>query len=170
EAGDIILKADNRDVKNSNDLPRIITAVAPGKAVRLTVWRKGAQRDFSVTVAELKEDQVQARTRPTPAPKEKGKPNRMGLVLSDLTAEQKKEAEVASGVLVEDVAGGVRGNVQPGDVILEIVSKGTASEAKSAAQVNDFLGKLEKGAAVTLRLKRGDNQFYATVRLLNGDN
>jgi serine protease Do len=91
-------------------------------------------------------------------------------VLSDLTAEQKKEAEVASGVLVEDVAGGVRGNVQPGDVILEIVSKGTASEAKSAAQVNDFLGKLEKGAAVTLRLKRGDNQFYATVRLLNGDN
>jgi serine protease Do len=53
-------------------------------------------------VAELKEDQVQARTRPTPAPKEKGKPNRMGLVLSDLTAEQRKEADVASGVLVED--------------------------------------------------------------------
>jgi len=170
EAGDIILKADNRDVKNSNDLPRIITAVAPGKPVKLTVWRKGAQRDLTVTVAELKEDQVQARTRPTPAPKEKGKPNRMGLVLSDLTAEQKKEVEVTSGVLVEDVASGVRGNVQPGDVILEIVSKGVTSEAKSAAQVNDFLGKLEKGANVTLRLKRGDNQFYATVRLLNGDN
>jgi serine protease Do len=170
EAGDIILKADNRDVKNSNDLPRVITAVAPGKPVRLTLWRKGAQREVTVTVAELKEDQVQARTRPTPAPKEKAKPNRMGLVLADLTAEQKKEADVPAGVLVEDVASGVRGNVQPGDVILEIVSKGTTIETKSAAQVNDYLGKLEKGAAVTLRLKRGDNQFYATVRLLNGDN
>jgi len=93
----------------------------------------------------------------------------MGLVLADLTDEQKKEADVKSGVLVEDVASGVRGNVQPGDVILEIVSKGVTSEVRTAAQMNDFLAKLEKGAAVTLRLKRGDNQFYATVRLLNGD-
>jgi serine protease Do len=93
----------------------------------------------------------------------------MGLVLSDLTADQRKEADVPFGVLVDDVAPGVRGNVQAGDVILEIVSKGTTIETKTAAQVNDFLGKLEKGAAVTLRLKRGDNQFYATVRLLNGD-
>ena len=169
EAGDIILKADGRDVRNSNDLPRIITSVAPGKSVKLTVWRKGTQREVSVMVAELKEEAVQARTRPTPAPKEKAKPNRMGLVLADLTDEQKKEADVKSGVLVEDVASGVRGNVQPGDVILEIVSKGVTSEVKTAAQMNDFLAKLEKGAAVTLRLKRGDNQFYATVRLLNGD-
>ena len=43
------------------------------------------------------------------------------------------------------------------------------TEAKSAAQVNELLGKLDKGAAVTLRLKRGENQFYATVRLLNGE-
>ena len=70
---------------------------------------------------------------------------------------------------VEDVANGVRGNVQPGDVILEIVSRGVTTEARSAAQVNEALAKLEKGAAVTLRLKRGDNEFYATVRLLNGE-
>jgi serine protease Do len=169
EAGDIILKADNRDVKNSNDLPRIVTAVAPGKTVRLTVWRKGTQRELNVTVAELREEAVQARTRPTPVPKEKAKPNRMGLVLNDLTDEQKKEVDVRSGVLVED-ATGVRGNVQPGDVILEVVSRGVTTEAKSAAQVNELLGKLEKNAAVTLRLKRGENQFYATVRLLNGEN
>ncbi|CAG0966567.1 serine protease Do [Burkholderiales bacterium] len=169
EAGDIILKADGRDVKSSSDLPRIITALAPGKSVKLVVWRKGAQRELTVTVAELKEDVAQAQRRPAPAAKEKGKPNRMGLVLSDLTDEQKKEAEVKSGVLVEDVASGVRGNVQAGDVILEVVSKGVSTEVRSAAQMNEFLAKLDKGAPVTLRLKRGENQFYATVRLLNGD-
>jgi len=169
EAGDIILKADGRDVKSSNDLPRIITALRPGQQVKLVVWRKGAQRETTVTVAELREEPAQAQRRSAPVPKEKAKPNRMGLVLSDLTDEQKKEADVKSGVLVEDVTNGVRGNVQPGDVILEIVSKGATTEAKSAAQVNELLGKLEKGAAVTLRLKRGDNQFYATVRLLNGE-
>ena len=170
EAGDIVLKADGRDVRNSNDLPRIITSVAPGKSIRLVVWRKGTQREVTVVVAELKEETAQARVRPSPSPKEKARPNRMGLVLSDLTDEQKKDADVKSGVLVEDVASGVRGNVQPGDIILEIVSKGVTTEVKTAAQMNDYLGKLEKGAAVTLRMKRGDNQFYATVRLLNGDN
>jgi serine protease Do len=93
----------------------------------------------------------------------------MGLMIADLTDEQKKEADVKSGVLVQDVLSDVRGNVQAGDIILEIVNKGVTTEVKTAAQMNDFLGKLEKGAAVTLRLKRGDNQFYATVRLLNGD-
>ena len=170
EAGDIVLKADGRDVKSSNDLPRIITALRPGQAVKLTVWRKGAQKELTVTVAELKEDVAQAPRKGGPAPKEKAKPNRMGLVLSDLTDEQRKEAEVKSGVLVEEVAPSVRGNVQAGDVVLEIVSRGATTEVKSAAQVNEFLARLEKGAAVTLRLKRGDNTFYATVRLLNGEN
>src|SRR5947208_5143935 len=47
EAGDIILKVDNREVKTSNDLPRIITAVRPGSKVTLTVWRKGAAKDIA---------------------------------------------------------------------------------------------------------------------------
>ena len=171
ESGDIILKVDGRDVRSSNDLPRIITAIRPGTKVILTVWRKGASRDVAVTVAEMKEDVASAQQRrSTPAPKEKAKPNRMGLVLSDLTDEQRKELELKSGgVLVEDVVGVVRGNVQPGDVILAIIQRGTPIEAKSAAQVNEHLAKLEKGAAVTLQIRRGDNAFYATLKLGNGE-
>ena len=102
-------------------------------------------------------------------PKEKAKPNKMGLVLSDLTDEQKKEAELKAGVVVDDVAPTVRGNVQPGDIIIAIMRGGVTTEAKSAAQVNDVLGKVEKGASVTLQMKRGDQQFFATVRALNGE-
>ena len=75
----------------------------------------------------------------------------MGLVLADLTDEQKREREVKSGVLVEDVAGAVRGNVQPGDVILAVISQGTTTEARSADQVNALLAKLDKGASVAMR-------------------
>jgi serine protease Do len=171
EAGDIILKVDGRDVRSSNDLPRIITAIRPGTKITLTVWRKGAQKDVAVTVAEMKEDAAAAQPRRgSPAPKEKAKPNRMGLVLSDLTDEQRKELELKSGgVLVEDVVGVVRGNVQPGDVILAMIQKGTPVEAKSAAQVNELLGTLEKGASVTLQMRRGDNSFYTTLKLGNGE-
>jgi len=168
EAGDIILKVDGRDVKQSNDLPRIITSVRPGTKVTLTVWRKGASRDIPVMVAELKEDAQTASTprrQNAPAPKEKAKPNRMNLVLADLTEEQKKELDVKGGVLVEDVAGVVRGNIQPNDVILAVIQRGQSIEAKTAAQVNDILAKLDKGGSVTMQLKRGDNTFFSTLRV-----
>jgi serine protease Do len=170
EVGDIIVKADGKDVRSSNELPRIITAVRPGNKIPITVWRKGTQKDLSVVVAEMKEDAGPQPRRPgSPAPKEKAKPNKMGLVLSDLTDEQKKEAEVKAGVLVEDVAPTVRGNVQAGDIIVAIVRGGVTTDAKSAAQVNDALAKVEKGASVTLQMKRGEQQFFATVRALNGE-
>ena len=117
----------------------------------------------------MKEDAAAQPRRGQPAPKEKAKPNKMGLVLSDLTDEQKKEADVKAGVAVDDVAPTVRGNVQPGDVIIAIVRGGATTEARSAAQVNDALAKVEKGASVTLQLKRGEQQFFSTLRALNGE-
>ncbi|MCC7218626.1 MAG: DegQ family serine endoprotease [Burkholderiales bacterium] len=169
EVGDIIVRADGRDVKTSQELPRIITAIRPGNKISLTVWRKNAQKELTVTVAEMKEDAAAQPRRGQPAPKEKAKPNKMGLVLSDLTDEQRKEADVKAGVAVDDVAPTVRGNVQPGDVIIAIVRGGATTEAKSAAQVNDVLSKVEKGASVTLQLKRGEQQFFSTLRALNGE-
>ncbi len=169
EAGDIITKVDGREVKNSAELPRIITVVRPGSKVTLSIWRKGAARDIAVTVAEMKEDAPAAQKRPGSVPKEKAKPNRMGLVLSDLTDEQKKELEVKNGVLIEDITGGVRGNVQAGDVILAIVNRGQSTEVRSAEQLNGVLAKLEKGASVTLRLKRGEQEFFSTLRINNGE-
>ncbi|MFO1314783.1 MAG: DegQ family serine endoprotease [Burkholderiales bacterium] len=169
EVGDIIVKADGKDVKSSQELPRIITSIRPGNKINLTVWRKNAQKDLVVTVAEMPEDAGAQPRRGAPVPKEKGKPNKMGLVLSDLTDEQRKDADVKGGVVVDDVAPTVRGNVQPGDVIVAIVRGGTTTEAKSAAQVNDVLSKVEKGASVTLQLKRGTQQFFSTLRALNGE-
>jgi len=169
EVGDIIIKADGKDVRSSNELPRIITTIRPGNKITITVWRKGAQKDLSLTVAEMKEDTGEQQRRGTPTPKEKAKPNKMGLVLSDLTDEQKKESELKAGVVVDDVAPTVRGNVQPGDIIIAIVRSGTSTEAKSAAQVNEVLAKVEKGGTVTLQIKRGEQQFFSTLKALNGE-
>src|SRR5215831_13817417 len=169
ESGDIILKAEGRTVNSSSELPRIITQVRPGSKITLQIWRKGATKDLSVTVAELKEDEQQkAAKRPAPS-KDKAKPNRMGLVLSDLTDEQRKELEIKNGVLIEDITGSARGNIQPGDVILAVINKGVAIDAKNAEQVNALIAKLEKGAAITLLLRRGEQQFYSSIKVGNGD-
>jgi S1-C subfamily serine protease len=89
----------------------------------------------------------------------------MGLALADLSDDQRRELDVQSGgVLIEDVVGIVRGNVQPGDVILAIVRDGQLRTAKSAAQINESLAAIDPAAAVTLQLRRGDNQFFATIK------
>jgi serine protease Do len=168
ESGDIILKVDGKSVTSSSELPRIITQVKPGAKVTLQVWRKGATKDLTVTVAELKDEEASARPARKSGPtKEKAKPNRMGLVLSDLTDEQKKELDVKNGVLIEDVTS-ARGNIQAGDVILAVISKGATLDARSAEQVNALITKLDKGAAVTLLLRRGDQQFYSSIKVGNG--
>jgi serine protease Do len=168
QPGDIILKVEGRDVHSSNDLPRIITAIRPGTKVTLNIWRKGSAKDIPVVIAEMKEDAAAANTPrrgANPAPKEKAKPNRLGLVLSDLTDEQRKSIDLPSGgALIEDVVGVVRGNVQPGDVIVAIIQRGAPIEVKTAAQVNDYLAKLDKSAAVTLQVRRGDQTFYTTLK------
>ena len=169
ESGDIILKAEGRTVNSSSELPRIITQIKPGTKITLQVWRKGTTKDLSVMVAELKEEEVQKASRRQPPPgKDKAKPNRMGLVLSDLNDEQKKELEIKNGVLIEDINGSARGNIQPGDVILAVINKGVAIDAKTAEQVNALIAKLEKGSSVTFLLRRGEQQFYSSVKIGNG--
>ena len=90
-------------------------------------------------------------------------------MLSDLTDEQKKELDGKSGVLIEDVTGSVRGNVQPGDVILAIVSRGQTTEAKSAEQVNGLLGEDGEGRFGDVPAARGEQEFFATLKINNGD-
>src|SRR5690349_9837382 len=84
QSGDIILKVEGRDVHSSTELPRIITQIRPGTKVSLTVWRKGTTKDIPVVVAEMKDDVTAAaspRKGSKEQPKEKPKPNKMGLVL-----------------------------------------------------------------------------------------
>ncbi len=53
EAGDIILKINDKDVERAQDLSRAVSEVKPGNKVKLQIWRKGALREMSVTVVDV---------------------------------------------------------------------------------------------------------------------
>lgn len=162
--GDVILKVDGREVKSSAELPRIITIMPPGKTTTLTVWREGKTKDIAVTIAET-EDSSSA-TPGQSGSKGTGKANHLGLVLSDLTDEQKKQLGVKSGVLVDDIQGRIRGNIQSGDVILAVIQRGMMIEATNVKQVNDVLSRFGENSAVTLQILRGDVYYFVTIRPL----
>ncbi len=163
QPGDVILKVDGRDVKNSAELPRIITVMPPGHTTNLTLWREGKTKEVTVTIAEI-EDENSGATVGSSGKGKTGKTNHLGLVLSDLTADQKKQLGIKNGVVVDSIEARVRGNIQGGDIILAIIRQGVMIEAQSAAQINDVLEKFDKNSAVTLQILRGNVYYFVTVR------
>ena len=160
EPSDIILKFDNKDVKTSADLPRLVGAVKPGAKSTVQVWRKGAAKDIAVAIGEIPVDKGPS----TPLPFKRGKTEnigKLGLTLADLTADQRKELKITAGVLVEDVKGAAaRAGLQAGDVILAINN----SEVKSIEQFNQTLGKLDTRKNLALLVRRGETTQYITIR------
>jgi serine protease Do len=169
EPGDVILKFDGKPIASSADLPRLVGATRPGTRSTVQVWRKGSTRDIAVTVGEvIDEKQASARPLKGSKPPEQAA-NRLGLVVSELTAEQKRDLKMNSGLLIEDVrSAGSRADLRSGDVIIAVISKGATTEVKSVDQFNKLLAQFEKGSNVTLLIRRGDMQTFVTIKGLNG--
>ncbi len=164
EDGDIILKFDGKAVNASADLPRIVGATRPGSKVPLQVWRKGGAKELTVTVGEITEDKMTQRG-PKRAKPAEAVANRLGLVLSELSTEQKRELKLTQGLLVEDVRGNNgRTDLRAGDVILAVVHKGSNTEARTVEQFNKLLSQFDKSATITLLVKRGEQQTYITIK------
>jgi serine protease Do len=166
EARDVILKFDGKPVNASGDLPRIVGATKPGSKVQVQVWRNGSTKELTVAVDEVApEERVAGRGG------KRGKPsdaaNRIGLSLSELTAEQKQQLDIENGLLVEDMLPGIasRAGVRPGDVILSINNQ----DVKTVEQFNQLLNKVEKGRNIAILVRRGDTATFITMKL-NGDN
>ena len=159
ETSDVIIKFDGKPVTNSADLPRVVAATKPGSTVTAQVWRKGAAKDISVTVGELVEEKTAAKAN------KKGKGGdqvtRLGLTLSELSGEQRKELNVSGGLLVEDAQGpALKAGLRRGDVILALNNQ----DIKTVADLNQLLGKIEKSRSVALLVKRGDSAIYVPIR------
>ena len=164
EATDIIMAFDGKQVDGSTDLPRIVGSTRPGSTVPVEVWRKGTTKRLTVTVGELVEDRVAAADKPKPQAKAEAQANRLGIVVADLTPEQKKDMKLPAGVLVTEVKPDARApEVRKGDVLVTLVYKGQHTELKSAEQFNKLLATLDKNAVITLQVKRGESTAFVTV-------
>jgi len=163
QVGDVILRFNDKAVAQSSDLPRLVGNTKPGTKATLHVWRNGAGKDLNVTVGEMPEEQV-ARGSRRGKPAEAVPANRLGLVLSEPTAEQKRQLGIRSGLIVEEVRNGSRNDLRQGDVILALIQKGTQTEVKTVDQFNGLLAKTDKDSNVTLLVKRGDSQTFVTIK------
>ncbi len=159
EAGDVILKFNGAAIERASDLPRMVGSTKPGTRSIVTVWRKGAMRDLSLTITELEQEKVAAKVEKKAKVEQVA--NTLGLIVSDLTAAQVKELKIDGGVIVESAEGSAaRAGLRTGDILLRVNN----TDIKDVRQFNALVAKLDVKKTTLLLVRRGDSSQFVTVK------
>ena len=128
-------------------------------------------QEIGVVIGEVPDEKLTSTKPQRSAKPTEQAANRLGLVVSELTADQKRELKMNSGLLIEDVRGtGARSDLRPGDIVIAVISKGATTEVRTVDQFNKLLAQFEKGSNITLLIRRGEMQTFITIKGLNGTN
>lgn len=161
EVGDVILKIDGRAVEGSADLSRTIRALKPGTKVNLNVWRSGKARDIPVTITEFKDTEEAPKVAQAGKKGDAPKPGKLGLAVTEVTAEQKKALKVTGGVAVEAADGvAVAAGITPGDIILRVNN----TDISNVKSYNDAVAKLDPKKPVALLIRDENGTRFITLR------
>jgi serine protease Do len=166
--GDTSIKVDDTPVKSTRDLIDYVSSRAPGQKVRVTLLRESRPVTTTVTLTERESDE---KTETRPAAERRGSRDKLGLAVSELTPDLRRQLGIdpgLSGVIVEDVQevspAGDQG-LAPGDVITEVNGKAI----KSVGQFRDEIGKVKKGDYLRLYVMRFVPQRLARYVLIPVD-
>jgi serine protease Do len=108
EAGDVIIKFDNKDIKEMRDLPRIVADTPVGKDVEVTIVRRGREEKTIVKLGRLEDSEKPqpASTRSSPPEEKSVVQKTLGLQLSTMTDDLRKRYKIkdsVKGVVITDV-------------------------------------------------------------------
>ena len=128
----------------------------PGERLKLSVWRDGSRRELEAKLGTVRTQQEELA--------ESGTGNResaqLGLTLRPLSAQERREAKVGEGLVVEDVEGAAaRSGVEVGDVILSVNWK----PIQSVDQLRSIIASKPK--ILALLVQREGQRIFIPVRL-----
>ena len=154
--GDVIVMFDGQQVKDMEDLPKIVAATRPNSVVDVEVIRDGSRMTLSVSIELLEDSQETVVAKADP----------LGLQVQDITEElaQSLKLESVEGVLVSDVTAGnaaAEAGIRRGDVISEM----NRSIVKDMRDYQNLMASVQKGSSVLFLVKRGGSTIYIAVKV-----
>ncbi len=153
--GDVIRGVDGRAIVAASDLSAMMGEAKPGSRVTLDVWRHGKTEQLAATLGNAAATAVKS-ARANDA-QTKGK---LGLALRPLQPQEKREAGVENGLLVENAGGpAALAGVRPGDVLVAI----NGTTVTDVEQVRDVVAKA--GKSVALLIQRDGSKIFVPVRV-----
>jgi serine protease Do len=163
KTGDVIVSFAGKPIVDSRDLPPLVGATAPGEKRAVAIVRGGKEHTLEVTLGKLETKEVKLSS----AEPGTSEGTRLNVVVSDLTAQQRQQLDVAGGVVVREVAPGIAANagVRAGDVLLQIDGKAI----QSAQHLRELSAQLKPGTSVPMLIKRGPAPLFLALQVPAND-
>lgn len=166
--GDVIVKFNGKDIKDSKDLPKIVAATPVGTDVDVVVMRDGKEVTKTVKLGRLENGEKLAALDGKGA--DAGKPavqKALGMEFSALGDDLRKQFKIkdnVKGVVVtkvdpNSVAADKR--VQPGDVIVEINQEAVSQPVDIASKMKALKDSGRKTALLLISSAAGEVRFVA---------
>jgi len=167
--GDVIVKFDGKDIKESRDLPRIVASMPVGKTVDVIVVRKGKEVTETVTLGRLEDGEKLAKAdddaqsdldQPTSA-------KALGLTLSPISPDARKTFKLkdsVQGVVVSSVdpnSPAADKGLRPGDVIEEVNQQAVSKPGDVAKAIDGLKKQGKKSALLLVANGAGEVRFVA---------
>ncbi|HEX3137932.1 MAG TPA: PDZ domain-containing protein, partial [Casimicrobiaceae bacterium] len=154
--GDVILTLNGEEIAGSSDLPPKIASLSPGASVTLGIWRDGAEKHLTATLGSIDDGKNIVAS----GGKQDLGNARLGIAVRPLTAEERRDNDIAGGLVVQDVAGAAeRAGVRPGDVIVAV----NTQPVRTVEELKSMVAK--SGKTVALLVQRDNAQIFIPVTL-----
>ena len=122
----------------------------------LGIWRDGAEKQLTATLGAMDD----AKNIVASAGSQDLGNAKLGIAVRPLTAEERRDKDIAGGLVVQDVAGAAeRAGVRPGDVIVAVNTK----PVKSVEELKSLVAK--SGKTVALLVQRDNAQIFIPITM-----
>ncbi len=169
--GDVIVRFDNKDIKEMRDLPRVVADTPVGKDVEVVILRQGKEERKTVKLGRLEDGEKQAALaskRNGGAPEEKSVVQQtLGLNLANLTSELRRRYKIkdsVNGVVITGVdanSAAAEKRLNAGDVIVEVAQEAVGSAADVQKRIDQLKKDGRKSALLLVANAEGDLRFVA---------
>ncbi len=163
QVGDIVVNFNGKYVDHSSDLPPIVGVTPIDKNVPVEIIRKGKTITIDVKIGKLpKDDDIKVSNRSSGSTTS----SRIGVVVSNLTDEQRERLEISSGagVVVKEVKSGSSGSdsgIRRGDIVLMINNV----DVKNAKHFKDIVEKLPADKSVPVLVHRRGSPIFLAMKV-----
>jgi len=155
KVGDVILKLNGSPIVDAGQLSARVGAATPGDKASLEIWRDGKTVSLTATIgnaAKLASAADEGSGGAAPA--------RLGLALRPLNPDERRQAGVSGGLVVEESQGrAAEAGIQPGDVVLSV----DGTPVQSVEQLRKMVQ--EHSNQIALLIQRGDVRLFVPVTL-----
>jgi len=169
--GDVIVKFDGKDIKESRDLPRLVASMPVGQQVEVIVMRKGQEITKTVTLGRLEDGEKTAvASADAPADDGAGKSatlTALGLELAPIDDAARKSFKLkdsVKGAVIASVAPGSTASdkgLRPGEVIEEVNQQAVETPSDVAKAIAALKTAGKKSALLLVANGTGDVRFVA---------